>query len=190
MDMTLVTAPASEPVLADMDLKNHLRLDGDEETETLELYIKAARQYVEEGTHRALITQTWRLTLDCWPDDTVIKLPRPPLQSVTDIKYLDEDGTESTWGSSNYIVDTDGNRISLAANATWPTGSLYPVGAIRVTFVAGFGSDGSDVPEYLRQAIRLLAGHWYEHRETTLVGGIARDVPFAVKQLIRLNKAY
>jgi len=188
-DLTLVTAPTIEPLETDNDLKKHLRIDHNEEDDLIDGQITAARAYFEDVTHRALLTQTWRYTLDAWPDGPVIALPRPPLQSVTDIKYLDEDGNETTWGSSNYVVDTAGGRVALASNVGWPAVSLYPIGAIRITFVAGWTSVDA-VPAQMKQCIKLLVGHWYEHREGVSEGAIQREIPFAVKSLVHLNRAY
>lgn len=189
-ELTLVTDATVEPILADMELKNHLHIDHEDENDLLDGLIVAARKYFEEATRRALITQTWRYTLDDWPAGRIIKLPRPPLQSVTSIDYLDEDGNSTTWATSNYIVDTDGGRISLAANKDWPTADLYPVGAIRITFVAGYTS-ASAVPKQMRHCLKLLIGHWYENREGTVTGaGLSRQVPFGIESLIYLNRAY
>ena len=48
-----------------------------------------------------------------------------------------------------------------------------PQGAVKVTFTAGFG-DASTIPDDLKAAVKLLIGHWYEHREA-VVGVEARD---------------
>lgn len=189
-ELTLVAEPATEPIDTDDELKTHLRIDHNEEDDLLDGLVEAARKTFEEMTHRALITQTWRYTLDAWPDGRIIALPRPPLQSVSSISYVDEDGNESTWGASNYVVDVAGGRIALAASANWPSVSLYPIGAIRITYVAGYGAAGSAVPRQMRQAIKLLVGHWYENREATMSGAIAREVPMGLKALIYLNRAY
>ena len=189
--LTVVTEPETEPVLVN-DLKSHLRIDdlADEDPD-LGGYISAAREHVEGAARRALVTQTLKLSLDGWPEDDEIVLPRPPLQSVTTLEYLDEGGSPTTWPSSNYIVDTDSQpgRIVLAANVDWPSVTLYPVNPVQITYVAGYGTAGS-VPKKYVQAIKLLAGHWHENREATLVGQIAREIPFAVESLLWLDRNF
>ena len=146
--------------------------------------IQAAREYVETYQNRALCTQTWELVLDGWPNDEYVEIPLPPLQSVTSIKYKDSTGAETTWDEANYIVDTDSylGRV-LADGCSWPSDALYPAGAIRIRFVAGY----TDVPATTKAAMLLLIGHWYEHREATDAVNLS-EIPFAVKSLLDLNR--
>src|ERR1051325_1611605 len=62
---------------------------GDPELLTL---ISEARDLVETLLNRALLQQTWRLTLDAFPCSDVLRLPRPSLISVTSVKYLNTSG--------------------------------------------------------------------------------------------------
>lgn len=152
--------------------------------------IQAAREYAEGYLNRALVTQTWELVLDDWPNEDYVELPLPPLQSVTDIKYKDIAGTESTWAATNYIVDTDSflGRVVLADGCSWPTTTLYPAGGIRIKFVAGYGL-AADVPQTTKHALLMLIGHWYKNREVDLaVGSTYQEAPFAVKVLLDLNR--
>ena len=58
--------------------------------------------------------------------------------------------------------------------------------AVNVTFVAGYGG-ASAVPSSFKQAIQLLAGHWYENREA--VSEVAfKEVPFAVTCLLESER--
>jgi hypothetical protein len=63
----VLTPPAIEPVTAD-DLRAHLAetVDGLPYDQADDL-IATARDMIEETTGIAMINQTWRLALDCWP---------------------------------------------------------------------------------------------------------------------------
>lgn len=189
MKLQLVTAPASEPVSVS-DLKTHLRIDAATEDAYLPTLIAAARQTVEERAWRALFTQTWDLTLDRWPTGRSIRLPKPPLQSVTYVKYTDEDGVQQTLSSDGYVVDTAGEpgQIVLKSDQSWPSDTLQVTSAIVVRFVCGWTSVGS-IPPALVHAVRLLAGDYYENREATLVGaGLASTaLPFGVDALVQMH---
>lgn len=150
--------------------------------------IQAAREYAEGYQNRALITQTWELVLDAWPSRDYIDIPLPPLQSITDIKYKDSGGTEKTLSSSKYIVDTDSftGRIVLSYGCSWPSDALYPSGAIRIRFVAGYGLAAS-VPQNVKQSLLLLIGHWYENREASSEKP-TKEIPFAVKALLGMDR--
>jgi len=167
MARTLITGPAVEPISLD-DAKLHVRQDDTADDALITGLIKAAREYAENFTRRALITQTWELVLDDWPDDDEIELPLPPLQSVTSVKYTDLDGVEHEFDDDYYIVDTSGvkGRVVLVEDASWPSSEdLQEAAAIHVRFVAGYGAAGSSVPEMILLGMKMLIGSWYENRE-------------------------
>ncbi len=72
LTITVVTPPTAEPITLDQ-AKEHCRIDGTEQDNTIRSYIAAARGYVETFTRRTLMPQTLRLKLDyfpgaCWLD--------------------------------------------------------------------------------------------------------------------------
>ena len=154
-------------------------------------WIIAARKESEKILRRALITQTWDYTLDAWPAGNVMKLPLPPLQSVTHVKYKDTAAAESTWSSADYIVDTASlpGRIGLAYGETWPSTTLQPIAAITVRLICGYGDAATDVEEDIRQAIKLIAATMYENREVTDVKQ-PFEIPYGAKQLLEMERVY
>ncbi len=113
-------------------------------------------------------------------------MPRPPLISVSSIKYLDLDGTETTVATSVYRVDADSEpgRITLDYNQTWPTDKRDVTNSVIIEHTAGYGASTSAVPEDIRHAILMLIGHWYENREALLVGTIAKPIEMGVEALL------
>lgn len=185
MRSELTAAPATEPVALG-DAKLHLRVSGSDEDDAITLAIERARTEAEDRLGRALITQTWTLYLDAFPDNGEICLPRPPVQSVSSVKYVDTDGTLQTWSSSNYVVDTSGERqrLYLAYEAFWPS-IRAERNAVRIEYVTGYGA-ASDVPAPFRAWMLLRIGDHYEHRETTVTGTIATKLQF-VDSLLDMN---
>ena len=118
-------------------------------------------------------------------------MPRPPLQSVTSITYVDDAGDTQTLSSSLYQVDTKSQpgRIIPAYGESWPTVRSNTLNAVTVNFVAGYGDDPEDVPAGLRHAVKFLCGHWFEQRETVVIGnGITIEtVPMAVDALLGMH---
>ncbi len=184
MALKLVTPPATEPVTL-VEAKVHLRVDAVSEDALITSLITAAREYAETVTWRALITQTWKFYCDDWPVGDEILLPNAPLQSVASVKYKDTAGIQTTWGVSNYIVDTDSEpgRVVLGYGLSWPSVTLYPANPIEIEFTAGYGVAAA-VPASIKQAMLLLIGHLYENREATAAGQTITEVPFAVKALL------
>lgn len=188
MRISLASGPAVEP-LSYAELKDHLRIDIADDNALLDVYAEAARAYVEEITGSALVTQTWDYWLDDWPSGDTLYIPRPPLQSITYVKYYDEDNVEATWSAASYYVDTIGKpgRLVLNDGYDWPTTVLRPANAVNVRFVAGYGDAASDVPAALVYAMRLMVGDMYENRENSIFipGLTLTELPFGVRALIR-----
>jgi len=45
-------------------------------------------------------------------------------------------------------------------------------------------------PADVEQAVLMLAAHWYENREASIVGVSAQAVPFGFDEIIREHRAY
>lgn len=184
MGLSLVT-PATVPE-EPVDLgaaKLHLREDGTSQDALISALVVAAREHAEAFTRRALVRQTWKLTLDAFPASGIIELPLPPLVSVSGITYVDALGATQTLAPATYVVDIDTTpgRIRLAYDASWPT-TRDVAQAVAVTFVCGYAA--VDAPAAIQAAIKLLLGSLYEHRETFVTGTIATELPFAAEALL------
>ena len=185
MSLTLVSPP-DQRVLEPGEALEHLRELDTTQAGYVTGLIAAAEAWVEQYCRRALLTQTWQLVRDTWPAcEGFLRLPRAPLQSVTSVKYVALDGTLTTWGSSNYTVDTASTpgRVHAGYLVSWPTLRSVP-NAVEVTYVAGYGDEGRDVPEPIRHALKLLVGHWYNLREPVITGTIVTKVPLSVESLL------
>jgi len=183
MTYSIATAPTAEPVTL-ADAKAHLRIvagDTSEDAAIITPLITAAREYCENITGRALAPQT----IEAYPErlDDIIVLPRPPVVSVTSVKYTDADGTETTMDAGNYIVDKVGGRIAFRTKPTFTPAVVNPV---KITYEAG-----TTPPKTIRQAMLLLIGHWYENREAVIVGAVASvKVELAVRSLLNQSKVW
>ncbi|MGF7180391.1 head-tail connector protein [Tunturiibacter psychrotolerans] len=198
--------------------KSHLRVDFPDDDLLITGLITAARQYAEKRTNRAFYTQTWLRTLDFfplygrvdatrapserdnWPYGTwywnrvTIDLPHNRVQSVTSITYYDGNGNQQTLPSDSYNVDVTSlpARITPAQGMFWPIVNNYVPGSVQITYVAGSYGDGVEIntiPMTLVQAMLMLIGHWYEHRESASEISI-KNVPMAVDALLEIEKIH
>jgi len=133
------------------------------------------------------VTQTLKLSFDRWPADGYFQLMRPPLASVTHVKYYDSTGVLNTMSSGEYVVDAALGRVWLANDAAWPSATLRVGMPVEITFVAGYG-DAEAVPQRYKQAMLLLVGNWHENREQAVVGSAINQLPFAVETLLRTGR--
>jgi uncharacterized phiE125 gp8 family phage protein len=178
---------ATEPVTL-ADAKNHLRIDSDitQDDALLAVLIGAARRYAESWTNRSFITQTWRLTLDCFPalsarEMAGIQLERGNVLSVQSVNYRDLTRTNQVMPSTDYLVDiaTNPGRITPQFGKIWPI-PVPEIASVWVDFTAGYGPSATDVPEGIRQWILLRLSTLYERRaEAEIVAkGRLEPMPF------------
>ena len=121
------------------------------------------------------MTQTWDFRYP-WFMDTrrPLIIPKAPLQSVTNITYLDEDGISQTLGSSNYSVRTFAGYaagrgyVELNDDVSLPSVYTDAIMPVTVRAVCGYGA-AADVPEGLKMAIYLMLGDLYEQRQETMM---------------------
>lgn len=177
----LLTPPSTEPIsLAEARL--HLRIDESvtNEDALVQSLVTATRQWGENFTGRAFITQTWQEKLDRFCGRLV--LPKAPVASVTSITYLDTTGATQTLSSSLYRVSLPTGPFAGPATIEPEYGETWPMtravdNAVTVTYVAGYGAKGADVPAAILAALKLRLGTLYEHREGVVVGTIASSLP-------------
>ena len=202
--LATITPPAIEPVTL-AEARDQLWLPQDDRDQDVWLIrnITVARALCENLMARQFITATYSLTLDSFPHtapfyggvgepyyystrwdgyETVIYIPKPPLQSVASIQYLDTTGTLQTWPTNQYIVDPlqEPGRITPAYGIPWEIPESV-IKSVTVQFTCGYGSTAASVPATIRQAILLVLARLYRFRGDD-DGEI--EIPEAAKQLL------
>lgn len=202
--LELVT-PATTPLVTVAEMKAHGRLDTvPEGDDFMEALVEAATARAQDITRRAFLTEAWRLTMDRWPGAVADEwwngvregipsqceagsflIRKAPFVAVTAIKTVNEDGTETTWDASAYFATAEAGfgRVAKRTGETWPlvVPPVRSVGGIRVAFTAGYGTDPSNVPAPIRQAVKMIAQHLYENRE-------AQEIPNAAAMILSRYK--
>lgn len=187
-DLVRISEPSALPVSA-ADLRAHLRLDSTAQDSYIETIIAAAVRNIEETSNRALITQTWRLSLPrFWSE--CIELPYAPLQTVETIEYITPAGDTEELDASLYTVfaDTLVGRIHTAHGASLPSVRSGP-GAVVIEYEAGYGDAAANVPADVKHAVKLLSAHWFMHAEP-VVSGPGSGVNAVPDTLMRLIQAF
>lgn len=195
------SAPAVEPVTL-AEAKAHLRVDQVSDDGLIADLIKAARQACEAFTGRAFIARDISLYLDRWPGGKgeewweglregaflsgyagEVRLPRPPLFTVTDLRVYDANGVATPFLSSGYFVDATGvsGRIVLKDGIPPPSPGRVANG-IEVRYTAGYGTAASALPAPLREAVKQVTARFYDNRGDE--AGSA-PLPFAAQGLLQ-----
>jgi uncharacterized phiE125 gp8 family phage protein len=163
MNMALyrIAEPAIEPVSV-AEARAWMRIDHTSEDALIGELIRAARMDVENRIGLALISQTWRLTLDTWPKADCLTLPRAPVTAVLAVTLYDEAGNASLVSSSGYQLDAKSEPARLRFNSR--PNALRRMNGIEIDFACGYGATPQQVPELMRRAIKVLVAHFYEFR--------------------------
>lgn len=132
-----------------------------------------------------------------------IVLPKYPvrLATSTTVSYINTSGNSTSLAyTTDFTVDylSFPCRVLLPYNVYWPA-TRAVANAVTVIFYAGFdttvdadGATGLEaglaMPDGIKQAIKILVAHWYEHREPIIVGGNVGTVPMSVESLLWANR--
>ncbi len=171
MSITVVTPPASEPLTL-AEGKLFLRVDHGAEDDLITSLITAAREAVEAYARRALITRRVIETKDAWYFDLngAVRLRLAPATTVHAIRV-----SGGVVPAEIYALDAAHDPPRLGFSQSPP--SPAAIAGIEIEYDAGYG-DAGDVPEALRQAVRLTLAAAYDDR------GGAIALPEAARTLI------
>ena len=174
---------ASIPVLA---FRQHLRLgsgfaDDGAQDAFLETCLRAAMAAVESRIGLALLSRRFLWSLTRWSDSEAQIFPVAPVTILESVTLKDRTGDPIAIDQAAYVLVKDGRRPKLRGISGYLPG--FPTdGLAEVIFSGGYGNSWDTVPHDLRQAVFLLAAHYYEQRhaadETVPVTVLALLMPY------------
>ena len=159
MQIIQTVSPTSEPITL-TEAKEFLRvLDNDSDTLIASLIV-AVREHVENVTNRQLEVATFEILAD----DFICKLPKNPINSVSKVEYMDADGVYQTLDSLTYYL-YEKNGVGYINYSEIPS-YLDHEQAIKITFISGY----IEVPEAIKQYIKVKISTLFENRESYVIG--------------------
>ncbi len=179
-------APAAPNPIPLAEFAAHLRLghgfvdDGSEDA-LLELYLRHAMAVVEARTSQALVTRPYLLQVAGWNRHGHLVLPLGPVAAIDRIRFV-RAGATVELSPAEWALEPGRARQRLTAP---DGGALRPVphGALaELEFIAGHAPVWAEVPGDLRQAVLMLAAHYYENRHGEL--GEDAALPAAVGAIL------
>lgn len=177
----LLTAPTREPI-DPFEAIDHLRAMNTDDEPYVSRLVPVARRAIEYATRRSCMPQTKQLVLSRFP--RIIRVPEPPIISIEAITYLtDGSPSEQSLDADHYQVDlpygpyAGYGLIRPAAGQCWPTVACERLGAVRVTYQAGYVDRSSpprpNVPADLTHAMLLVIGELFKSRSESVPVGNA-----------------
>lgn len=184
------TTPAALNPVPLREFAAHLRLahgftDDGSEDGLLELYLRNATAVIERRTAQALVARECVLQSANWDRHGHLRLPIGPVEIVTEFRFVSPFSTV-TLEPEDWVLEPGTARQRITGPRGGPLWPL-PHGAVaELTFTAGHGPTWNEVPDDLRQAVLLLAAHYYENRfgEIEADGGL----PFGVLSIVEQHR--
>lgn len=180
--VTVVQKPEQKPVSIPQ-LKQWLWIEHADDDALLGPMLDGAIAKIDgpSGIGYAMMRQTWRKSMDAFPP--CILLPGAPVKGIATVRYLDSAGVEQSLPDTAYRLDEDAEpaRLVPAPGMTWPA-TLRTIGAVKVDYLLGEEA-AADVQPDLIDAICLIVGHRYKHREAAS-DQKAETLPFGVDWIL------
>jgi len=193
---------ATIAVVSRDELKAQLRIDTNDENTLLDTYISAATQMAEHYCNRHFITAKYKLWFNELPSTFSLYYPDckfsyPTGEGTTDadkdgLHYLAASGTTYTYfANTNWYSNQNTNPCQVKMTNT-PSDAISTSDLTGTTdgiyyfqFQTGIGDAASDIPDAIKQAIKLIASDMYYFREDR-----KRAFPMASEILLQPYKCY
>lgn len=161
MNIITLVEPEFEPVSVG-DVYEHLRWDAEEDgsppepvyplESTVSIYIKSAREFVEDATRRSLVPRTLMITS---PGFRGLELRKPPFIALESVEYIREDGVTVPMATDDFYVTADyvPRLIAYQRANIFESNIACRDDAVRAVYRAGYMPPGSP-PEMTPEAVR------------------------------------
>ena len=194
-DLVLVNNPTTK-VVTYTEIKEQLRIDSNDEQSLLEAYIDAATDMAENYCNRHFITHQYKLYFNeqvqtaslIFPNCTLVDVdatPDPEAAAKRPVNWTDANGTAQE--SDKAYIDAFSNPSLVYLSSDFPGTTLKDNAAntFYFWFNTGYGTASTDVPEAIKQAIKLIVADMYYFREDR-----KRAFPMASQILLQPYKCY
>lgn len=157
--------------------RDNSRIPDTHEDDWINDAIESAHDYIEGNLGCSIATTEHRVTLDQFPRNRgSIELPIWPVTEVTKVEYVDANGATQQIPVEKIVQPKSTGRYALRLkdHECFPPTRCTP-DAVTIEFKAGWLEPGQ-IPKTLTRAALMLISHWYENRETVLIGTISKEV--------------
>ncbi len=172
MALSVVDITGDAPVTI-AEAREHLSLHSSNDVRILPL-LNAAIRWVETQVRLSLQEQTLLLTLDQWPSRGSIRLPRSPVDEVSEISYLDAAGDEQTWDDAEYAVSLNSLPVVIepVSGKSFPA-LINQAGAVTITYTTTAAGLTDDLKAAILLKLSELVDGYDEQRAACIASLIA-----------------
>ena len=193
--------PATGQVVTTNELKAQLRIDNNDENTLLDTYISAATQMAEHYCNRHFLNARYKLYFyENLPDNFSLYFPDCQIidnesdsNNNDGLWYLATGTGDYGYQSYNSWLFKNSNPNIVSKSSAYVEAPVIPIdimdGRLKARFYfryhTGMGTSASDIPDAIKQAIKLIASDMYYFREDR-----KRAFPMASEILLQPYKCY
>ena len=166
--MLIEQTQVPDAALPVMEFRDHLQLgsgfaDDGLQDPVLLSQLRAALVAIEAETGKVILPRTYKYVVTAWWNAARQTLPVAPVSAIQSLTITNLGGGEDVASTEDYRLVRDAHAPCLVSNV-WSLPVIPVGGTAEIVFDAGYGLGWSDAPADLRQAILMLAAHYYENR--------------------------
>ena len=172
------------------EFRDHLQLgsgfadDGLQDAVLLQ-QLRAALVAIEGETGKVILPRVFQYVVTAWFDPSRQSLPVAPVSAVQSLTITDINGGSEVIEASRYRLQPDAHAPCLVSKG-WHLPTIPVGGTAEIVFDAGYGVDWAAAPADLRQAVLMLAAHYYENRSA--VGARSQPLPLGAAAICARHK--
>ena len=181
MRLTQTSTSFDEPISVE-ELRQHLRIEDNDEDSYLLMLIGSARALAENYIDGIIADREYLLTLDGFSSSITLPLRPVDPDSIT-ITYFDEAGDSQTIAEYEYKSDSFKTIVFPAYNESWPI-TEAGFNKVTITLTAGLAGAEGSMPLDVKHALLMIAGTLYDQREDHTAQVRLHDVPTSSQMLL------
>lgn len=180
--LLVVTAPP-DPLITLSEAKDHLEIDHTDRDTYITSLVAAASSMLDgyDGmVGKAIGDQRVTVSFREPSDVSHIDLAVYPVKSIVSVTYYDTSNVEQSLNVFDFklVSDEDYAYIEVNDNVTMPA-AYDRADAYTFELQCGF----SETPEPIKQAVKLIVGHWFNNREAASERSI-KAIYFAIDAIV------
>lgn len=185
-------APTEETLVTLDEFKQFVRVDVDETVDDalMEAIINSSIEFCESYTGKSIALKTYEKVYKHQCDTTMLEVRKGDITELLSLTRKDSNGSEFEYDISefehyNYPQESQVNPLNEDTYIWSGTSRTRP---LVLTFKSGYTY--TTLPANLKNAIEMLAAHWYENRETVKIEEMTdvTEMPFGVTTVLERYK--
>lgn len=164
-------------LISSASVKDHLRVEHTVDDTLIGSLRDAACEWVESYTSAKIGSRVGIAYANAWRTEAI---PVHPFV-VDSVKYYDTTDTLVTMPAADYHVDLVG-RPGCIKFTEAPDLQDDAYNRIHINLTVGWTP--TNLPESVAAAVKLLVGHWYEHRQAEVLGTITSTLKLGIEALL------